>query len=312
MYIGVDNSQNGKGNGVKFTISTSSNGKDWNVIKETGVLLPSNNTEYVNLDISGVNYIKLYANDHSVYAEARLVKSDYDLSSEQLSSIKRVSEYYTLLKSNYTIDQEITSGYEKLLLERTFVKRYGYANIQQVAKESKGNKEALEYLFNNKNVLKFFVTGGEKDRGSYINSLNTWCKLYNKYKEDFSNETYLKMAVSISIEYSRTIKLWTGNAEASDPIERYKLYKDLILNGKMDQGGNVSLFVNLPIELMRWVINNAISDIEINWLTDLALERKALGKDYLSGYECITYTSGFNYSKPIYHDPGNYDKLNSK
>lgn len=48
------------------------------MLKETGVITPDSNSEFVDIDISGAKYLKLYANDnglnandHAVYGDAR-------------------------------------------------------------------------------------------------------------------------------------------------------------------------------------------------------------------------------------------------
>lgn len=306
-YLGVDYRQAGRDDGVVFYISVSNDGVEWTEKYKSDIIRSVDQAKYVNIDVAGYKYLKLYAddnvrnnNDHSVYADARLMKADYDLSSERLD-LKKVAEYDEIISSKYTQDSPMEGELLQLTLERTFVNRYGYNNIQQVASKSKTYKEAIEYIFNNQNVLNYFVTGGEKDGGSYVNVLNAWCKLYQQNKADFENDMYLKMAVSLSIANAQNIVFWTGTGRASEPVTRYEIYKNLITSGKMDQGGSSAEFAALPIELMRWVMNNMIHDDEINWLVNVALERKAKGKSYESAYEYIAYTSGFNYGKAQYH-----------
>ena len=318
-YLGVDYAQKGKGNGVKFTIYTSQDGNVWTSVKETGVMKPDANSEFIDINIKGVKYIKLYANDngnqsndHAVYGDLRLVKEGYDISSEKLTCIKTVSEYDTEIKSQYTASTAIEGDFKKLILERTFVNRYGYNIIQQIAKISSNNKRAIEYIFENEEVLELFVTGGEKESGSYSNSLSAWCKLYENYSSDFFNKGYLKMAVATSIAYSKDIVFWTGSSTPSDPVVRYDLYKQLIEDGLMDQGGSSKEFFELPVELMRWVMNNMIHDDEIMWLMDKVLDTKNAGKDYKDAYTYISYTSGFNYSKSKYHSYDLYDGADLK
>ncbi|MDE5976912.1 MAG: NPCBM/NEW2 domain-containing protein, partial [Turicibacter sp.] len=89
-YAGINSNSAGKGNGVKFSVFTSNDGKEWEEIFITEPINGNNDTVFIDVDITGVKYLKLYAddngangNDHSVYADARIMKSDYDLSSEQ-------------------------------------------------------------------------------------------------------------------------------------------------------------------------------------------------------------------------------------
>ena len=275
--------------------------------------MPSDDAEYVNLDVTGYHYLKLFAddnnqnaNDHSVYADARLVKDGYNIADEKID-LKTVQQFDEEIAARYTQDSPMEGELLNLTLKRTFVKRYGYSTIQQVATQSPENKKAIEYILDNQKVLNYFVTGGEKDGGSYSNVLLAWCKLYQAYGADFEQDMYLKMAVSLSIANAQNIVFWTGASDPSDPVERYGIYKNLITSGLMDEGGSVDDFAALPVELMRWVMNNMIHDDEINWLVNLALQRKSNGKNFEDAYEYILYTTGFNYGQYKYHTKNQYD-----
>ncbi|MCW5197804.1 hypothetical protein F1Z41_00360 [Clostridium perfringens] len=120
------------------------------------------------------------------------------------------------------------------------------------------------------------------------------------------------MAIATSISHAKTIRLWTGDATPSDPCTRYEIYKNLYTSGLMAEGGNTELFKNLPVELMRWVMDNKIDDEEINWLVNHALANKASGGNYLDAYTYIRYTSEFNYNKDKYYEESRYDEWNKK
>ena len=82
-YLGVDASRGSNGNGVRFTISTSENGTTWTDVYSSEVLKGDMESEYVELDLNGTNYIRLRADnngnesaDHSVYGDLKLVKSE--------------------------------------------------------------------------------------------------------------------------------------------------------------------------------------------------------------------------------------------
>ncbi|KXA13564.1 NPCBM/NEW2 domain-containing protein [Clostridium perfringens] len=322
-YVGIDRSQWDKGNGIKVTVSTSDDGKEWKELSVTDILKGNKNAAFIDVDINGVKYLKLHAddngangNDHAVYGSPRIMKSDYDISSEYLAGIKKVEQYDELIKSKYEINSPITGEYEKLLLQRTFVNRAGFNTLQSVAKLGKKYEDTISWLINNETALKLYVTGGEIEGGSYSNSMKALADIYEKHKSDFNDtdngDLYLKMAISTSLSHAKDIRLWTGNAQVSDPCTRYEIYKDLYNNGLMAQGGNTELFKNLPVELMRWVTDNKIDDEEINWLVNHALAKKAQGGNYLDAYTYINYTSGFDYNRDKYYDQSKFDEWNNK
>lgn len=82
MYMGVDYSQNGKGDGVNFNILTSRDGIKWETVKLVNGVKASSDSVYVNLNIKGIKYLKLYAdkngnvhNDHVVYGDLKISKN---------------------------------------------------------------------------------------------------------------------------------------------------------------------------------------------------------------------------------------------
>lgn len=322
-YVGVDRSQGNKGNGVWFSISVSQDGNDWTEAEKSSVLKGDSEAHFFDIDITGVKYIKLYANDngangndHAVYGFPRILKPDYDDSGEVAEGIKTVSQYDEILKQDYSIGQEITEEYEKLLLLRTFVNRAGYNNILTASLKNPEIKTAVEWLTTDIEALRMYVNGGEIESGSYLTSLTALGDLYAAYKDDFSDEQngelYKKLAISISLSHARTIRLWTGNGPVSVPVERYRLFKTLYTDGRMDRGGNTELFKQLPVELMRWVVDSKIDDEEIEWLVDHALKTKDKGGNYLDAYTYILYTTGFNYNRDKYYSQENYDSWNEK
>ena len=323
-YVGVDRSQWDKGNGIRVTVFASNDGKTWTELAKTDVLKGNKNATFIDVDIKGFKYLKLTAddngangNDHAVYGSPRIMKAYYDISSEYLAGVKKVEYYDQLIKSKYNINSPITGEYEKLLLQRTFVNRAGFNTLQSVAKMGKKYEDTINWLINDDNALKLYVTGGEiEGGGSYATSMKALADIYEKHKSDFSDsingELYLKMAIATSISHAKTIRLWTGDATPSDPCTRYEIYKNLYTSGLMAEGGNTELFKNLPVELMRWVMDNKIDDEEINWLVNHALANKASGGNYLDAYTYIRYTSEFNYNKDKYYEESRYDEWNKK
>ncbi|MCW5197803.1 hypothetical protein F1Z41_00355 [Clostridium perfringens] len=150
------------------------------------------NTLKLTADDNGAN-----GNDHAVYGSPRIMKAYYDISSEYLAGVKKVEYYDQLIKSKYNINSPITGEYEKLLLQRTFVNRAGFNTLQSVAKMGKKYEDTINWLINDDNALKLYVTGGEiEGGGSYATSMKALADIYEKHKSDFSDsingELYLK------------------------------------------------------------------------------------------------------------------------
>ena len=325
-YVGIDKSKGGSGDGITCTVSISRDGQTWETAATTSTLKGSDNAAFIDIDITGVKYIKLYAHqnshngyDHAVYGMPRIIKKDYDESVEYLAGVKKVEQYDELIKK-HSIDEEITGEYEKLLLQRTFVKRAGFYTIQKVAKMGEKYESAISWLMNDVEALRLYVTGGEVENGgSYKKSLMALADLYEKYKSDFSDPTngdlYLKMAISISLSHAIDVKFWIGNnsvLRASDPCERYRIYKENYNNGLMAKGGNPELFRNLPVEHMRWVMDSKIDNEEINWLINHSLKKKEQGANFLDAYTYINYTFDYKYDRPELYDQNMFDKWNQK
>ena len=104
-FYGLNTTSGNKGNGVKFYIYTSEDGKNWTLRTEENpvALKSSNNAVQVKIDIRNANYIRLYANDngsngndHAVWGDAKLVKEDYND-----NVMTTVEEYDEMIRAAY-------------------------------------------------------------------------------------------------------------------------------------------------------------------------------------------------------------------
>ncbi len=335
-YLGINTTSN-KGNGVKFYIYTSNDNKTWNLKTEENpeVTNPGANAKLVQIDITGAKYLKLVANDngangndHSVYADAKLVK---DIKTQNV--VKSVEEYDEIIKTKYANATLDNKEYELILLQRDFVSKAGQFALKTFVNESKNNKETLDWLMNNLDILRYYILGGTPDGGNYYNSLTQLARLYYNYKEDFSNteklnnkwdssltygELYKKMAITLSLTHSQRVGLWMqGGAveNQSDAVKRYAIYKYLHKNGKLNANipnWDMTLwFESLRVEEMRFIMNNAIDDEEILWLNDYVqsfLDQYKQGK-YLTPHPYMAYVWP-NYGNNIYYDEANKDYFN--
>ncbi len=266
-YVGVDESRQANGNGVKFSIYTSVDGTNWTLKTEETpkVLKGTDDAVFVKIDIKDANYLKLYcynngnnASDHAVYADAKLYKEGYDETQpENVDFFKKVQEYDAILKDK-TLEEQITGENELLLLQRTLVNNIGYNLLQAIVNQNADYMEAVKWLMQDVENLRLYVLGGEPDGGSYYNSIKELSRLYSTYKKDFEDttptnnkwypeltkgEVYKKMAISLSLTHATKVGYWAQidhPSNRSDSVKRYEIYKYLYDNGKFIVARNVS------------------------------------------------------------------------
>lgn len=331
-YLGVDNSKGDKGDGVTFTISTSQDGNEWNEVKKTSTLKGNNQSLYIDIDLNGANYIKLYADcngndgyDHSVYADAKLVKDNYTLSENEIDGLYQVSYYDSIIQNN-SIEKNINRN-EMTILIRAFVNRVGYESLQRLSNKGKQYEEGITYLLNDKKVLRYFVANGPVTKnGSYQRSVKAFCEIYDVYKYELSDRTNdnfnLRLAVSISLAYAKQemVTSWISNGSKNSPVKRYNAFKELINSKNIDTIGDMDdygkwttkQFIDLPVPMLKWVVDTRLNDDEMLWLSDYVLKEKNNGKNFLDAYNYINYTFGYNYNNPELYKQENFDKYNQK
>lgn len=338
-YLGVDQSVGTNGNGVKFAIYTSKDGENWDLKTEEKppVLKGNSNAILVKIDIKDVKYLKLYAHnngndssDHAVYADAKLIKEGYVEDNSTVDFIKTIEEYDRIIKSKNISEQLSTN--ELTILQREFVNNVGYDLLQSFVKYNDDNKAAISWLMNNLDVLRYYILGGNPDGGSYYKSIIQLTRLYNEYKEDFTNtellnnkwhpnmtygDLYKKMAITLSLTHSQTVGLWMQSSRVenqSDALKRYAIYKYLHKNEKLKASDKLDFtpwFEALEVEEMRFIMNNAIDDEEILWLNAYVKTKimEEPGKAWLTPHPHMAYVWP-NYSNPVYYDENNKDYFN--
>ncbi len=353
-YLGLNQTAASSSNGVIFKIYTSNDKKNWNLVHDTGVVKPGANATLVQIDITNAHYLKLVAdsngsngNDHSVYADAKLVKNienDNVIDLGNGNVIKSLEQYDKMLKEQYTNATLDNKDYELVLLQREFIKNVGQYALKRFVEESDAHKETLNWLFNNVDNLRLYIGGGAPDGGSYYNSLSVLSNLYNTYKADLNNTTllnnkwypsltygdlYKKMMVTLSLTHSTTVALWMQSSpdNISNPVTRYQIYKDLHLKSKSLSVGETGgfkawegmdftpLFEALHVEEMRFVLNNIIDDPEIVWLNEFTqsyIDAEQNNKArYLTPHPYMRYVWP-NYGDQRFHDPSQKDYWDSR
>lgn len=229
---------------------------------------------YVDLDLTGVNYIKIEiganwnnASDHSVVADAMLATVDYE-PIDTSEFINRVEYYDEKLKA-YEAEHPGTSytellkdeEYELLLLQRTFVSNATYAVLSSFL-YSDENIETLQWFMNDIEALRLYIGGGKPD-GSYTRSLNVLKNLYTKHKADLADPVngslYKKMMITLSLTHSADVYFWQDSSQKSDLVRRYEIYKKLYDNELLI----TDVFKNLEVEEMLGInLPATVTDIK--------------------------------------------------
>lgn len=324
-YVGVDDSQrNSPCDGVIFRFYKSNDKKTWTLIHDTGVIKKDQNGVKVSFDITGVSYLKLETdkyqtdyNDHAIFCLPQLLKSGYsesDIYGRYLPNLDALKTEIDSYPENTDLAKCDELRYK--VLQYTFIKRVGVVNLQQIYALNNKNKETLEWILQDSDTLSLFLNGGNPD-GTYENAINVLGNLLLKHKADLSDTkdgfVYKKLMIALSLTHSTPVRLWTGKTQQSDPCTRYEIFKKLRLENKLI---DKELFDNFPVENLRWITNNWIDDIEIEWLNFYARQKGESAKKpipyQLNPYAYITYRFGYNYSSPQYYDTQNYDTWDQK
>ncbi len=321
-YYGLNSTANNNGNGVKFYIYTSVDGKEWKLETEENPAAKksSNNASYAKIDIRGVNYIRLYAHDngsnasdHAVWGDAKLVKADY---SENV--MIPVEEFDSIIKSRYS-SGPVPDDLKLTLLQRDFISKVGQYALRCFLEEDPKNRVTLEWFLHNEEALRLWTVGGNPN-GTYTNALKVLSNLYHAHKDDLENEgvtangtkykdLYLRMMLALSLTHSSSIGLWIGGNQLSDAVTRYEIYKDMHLNNELMSN---SMFESYTVEEMRWLMHNNIDDEEIKWLRDYSAKRYPNTNDRFNPYKYIKYTFSYSYYRPQYYSQENYAKWDQK
>ena len=95
-YIGVDNRQSGKGDGVEFSIDVSNDGINWTRARYIGVKTASQESYKLSMNVSNVKYVRFNAlagpkgnksYDHAVFGDLKLVDSNYEFETINENSV---------------------------------------------------------------------------------------------------------------------------------------------------------------------------------------------------------------------------------
>lgn len=341
-YLGI-NTSSPRGDGVQFDILTSQDGINWqSKLEEPIDKQRLENATFVKVNIKGAKFLKLYADDkngnasdHSVYADAKLIKESYKDPGEVL--VPSIEELDAKIKEFVASNADVSTNkeYELTLLKRELISRAGNYALKRFLGESEENRLTYEWLTGNVDTLRLYIMGGTPDGGNYYNSLGVLAKLYKEYSSDFENtellnnptypemtygDLYKKMAMSIALTHTQRVGLWmqaaTNGENESDALRRYAIFKYMHKSGGMVIASSMDMtrvFEDLKVEEMRFIMNNAIDDEEILWLNRYVQDNVDANPGniwrYTTPHPYIAYVWP-NYGRAEYYAPENVDYFN--
>lgn len=318
-YIGVDyrqaNQTGTKVDGVDFSIETSHDGVVWNNACDIGIKLANQEAYKLDLDISGYKYIRLNAlngpkgyksYDHAVFANIRLVQTDYNVDNEtDYDGLKTVAQYDQEI-SQRSIEDNI-KNYKSQILERELVNRIGYDNIITAARYVDGVADALDWLKRDTQALQLFIEAGGYFSGNGYNAIVALGRLYKKHSNDMNNIIYKKMLLATAAAFSKDIRSFTvnygGNSIKNDPVDRYESFKKLYDTGQFVRK---SEFDEYSMELVRAVVDAMINNDEIEWLRHYIEKKYPISSNLnnwvrYNGYGYASYVN-IGYNIPKFYD----------
>lgn len=330
-FIGLNNTS-AKGNGVVYHFYTSSDGQEWTEALSPIAKTPKEAATFISIPLEGVNYLKLVADsngsnasDHSVYADAKLVtKINGNFILDSVEDLDRE------ISQMYNGQTEIAGNLEHTILKRELVKRVGQYTINSFYNENEENRMTIDWLLNNKDILNYYIMGGEPAGNNYYNSLTELTRLYKAYRNDFTitetteygtvlGDLYTRMAIALSLTHSQRVGLWMQSGvkeNQSDSVVRYQLFKELHKNNKFKATEAMNMtkwFEQYNVEEMRFIMNANIDDEEILWLNEYTQSKidaePGRAWSYLTPHPYIAYVWP-NYQNPVYYDDANYDYFN--
>lgn len=223
----------------------------------------------------------------------------------------------------------LSEAEERLVLQRELVRRASAEKLEKFRGASEVNRDFLDWFMNDLTALRYYITGGEvwtnnrsgrATDADYITSLGVFARLRAAHMDDLASanshdaDVHLRMMVSCSLDVSGRARLWTGDPGfVSDHLVRYetiKTFRDCYITYRFQR----SIFDALPVESMRWVFENQLTDAELPWLANysLSLYPKLEQEDSrLNAYSYVWYTGDYykdnGYGNAAFYDDAKFN-----
>ncbi len=320
--LGVDASRGSKGS-IFFQVFVSSDGTSWDSILKTDILTGTSPAYDIDLDVTGYKYLRIYVDqttdgngsDHGVLANAKLVTKDYSDTDGLYNKIHKLDYYDNLLKIH-----DVTYNYNNnyhLVLEREFVRKLGFWNIQDAIQEDSKNLNAIEWILgSDENLEQIIEVGNISNSSLFIEVLSN---LYTTYKTSLETQdgyVYQKMMVGLAAAYSsdtlHSPMVFSTQVNDYDYIERFELMKKIYddnLFGSMYYDKDIKeQYKTYHVELMRMLMQESARNEEILWLNN---QSDLKGKDLYNIQYYVKYISP-NFNHAEYYDISYKDIYDTK
>ncbi len=319
--LGVDASRGSNGS-LWFEIFVSNDGSSWTSLQKTDVLKGTSPAVLVDLDVSGYKYLKIYVDpagengsDHGVIADAKLASISYSEMDGLYDQIHKVDYYDTLLKA-----KDAQYNYEnnyRLILEREFVRKMGFWNLQDAILKDEKYKNTIDWIFSQDEILEQTIEVGELSNPSLF--MQVLSDLYTTYSDCLTTQdgyVYQKMMIGLAAAYSsdtiHSPMAFSAQSASYDYVERFSLMKKLYdedLFGKQNYEPNIKeQYKTYHVEHMRMLMQESIRNDELLWLN---YQSTLKNKDLYNIQYYVRYVSP-NYSHPEYYDIANKEKYDTK
>lgn len=245
------------------------------------------------------------------------VLEEFDIQIRQAGSAEKLSA----AAAQGSLDQQT----ERLILQRELLRRAGGNQLWEYAYQSREASDFVFWLMGDLDALRYYITGGTvwanakngPAPADYIKSLDTFRRIREANAADLEREdadVHLRMMIAASMDVSNRVRLWTGDPGfVSDPLVRYQTIKTFRDDPRYRF--KKELFDALPVESMRYVFENQITDEELPWLANYSLSRfpaadAASEESRLNAYSYVWYTGDFTkdkgYSNPAFYDQAKF------
>lgn len=253
-YLGVDPTKAGD---VEFKIYLDEK------LEYSSERVTRDNTKHILLNIKNKKKLKIIidslggnGSDHSILADAKFYNKD-------LTNFKMPD--LSVSKLDFSFDKIMEKGYISNLDKHNFLMSINPVDIFTYLIEDEKNSEFLNWFTNDATMLHYYNTSGNPTGNNKIGFLTVLQKIVESDINAKTNPMNKKIAMAVALEYAdQPISFWANKEAQSDPVKRYKIYRDL----NNTPGELMPIFKTLNIELMRNVVSAEITDEDLIWIRE--------------------------------------------
>lgn len=262
---------------------------------------------------------------------------------QALKEVSEIDAQIAALGDAAVVAEKIAAGTlpeqeEILFLQRSLIEDAGYGKLAEFAGKSQDHSAFLQWLLSDYETLALYVTGGrpggnyseqntQMAKASHERSIQQFMDIARANEADLKASVpeadrlvYKKMMISAALGMHSNTRLWVGNNNAyADPVDRYFIIKTFRANAQRYHF-NKELFDRLPVENMRWVFENRISNEEMPWLANYTISKYPDDEGArMNAYNYVEYNLSFGgygdkeffdehylYTEGVSKEPGDY------